>query len=134
MFVVDANVWVSYYLLNDVNYAPSKTWLDQQIANSQLLVAPTLLLPEVSGAIARRTGLTNEGLQAIARITNFTTLNLINVTDSLGKRAADLAADLRLRGADAIYVAVAHQIGVPLVTWDNEILTRANRLVQVLTP
>jgi len=34
------------------------------------------------------------------------------------------AAELKRRGADAVYVAVAESLGAPLVTWDEERLTR----------
>jgi predicted nucleic acid-binding protein len=40
-----------------------------------------------------------------------------------------MAADLGLRGADAIYVALAHQLNVPFVTWDQEQLDRTSSAV-----
>jgi predicted nucleic acid-binding protein len=49
-------------------------------------------------------------------------------------RAARCALDLRLRGADAVYVAVAHSLQVPLITWDREQLTRAAGRIAVRTP
>jgi len=44
------------------------------------------------------------------------------------------AANLRLRGADALYVAVAARLGVPLVTFDQELASRAALAVDVITP
>lgn len=48
--------------------------------------------------------------------------------------ATALAAELRLRGADAIYVAVAVREGLPLITWDRQVLGRAGTVVSVLSP
>lgn len=56
MIVVDANVWVSVALTADRFHAPSRTWLDAQVVGGERLVAPSIVLVEVSGAIARRSG------------------------------------------------------------------------------
>jgi predicted nucleic acid-binding protein len=45
-----------------------------------------------------------------------------------------LAARHGLRGADAIYAAVAVQSGCTLISLDNEHLTRLVGIVSVLTP
>src|SRR2546428_644334 len=51
-----------------------------------------------------------------------------------GGPAARLAAKLSLRGADAVCVAAALDLGVPLVSWDTEQPERGRRLVRVHTP
>jgi len=56
------------------------------------------------------------------------------VDDTLGRQAATLAIDLRLRGADAVYVAVAQYFNLPLITWDAEIINRSKNVIQVNTP
>jgi len=45
-----------------------------------------------------------------------------------------LAADLSLRGADALYVALSYHLKVPLVTWDRQQRERAGERVAVHTP
>ena len=61
-------------------------------------------------------------------------LKIQPVDTNLLQLALDLAADLRLKGADAIYVALAHQLGVPLVSWDKEQLQRSSGLIEAYTP
>ncbi len=39
-----------------------------------------------------------------------------------------------LRGADATYVALAQQVGAPLITLDQEICRRGSTVARVLTP
>jgi predicted nucleic acid-binding protein len=48
--------------------------------------------------------------------------------------ATDIAANYRLRGADAIYVAAARQLGITLLTWDTEQLTRPAAIITAVTP
>ncbi len=52
----------------------------------------------------------------------------------LGQQARKLAAQYGLRGADAVYAAVAHQVGSTLISRDNEHLTRLNGIITVRTP
>ena len=63
-----------------------------------------------------------------------TELRLVPLDSRLGRSAAQLAAEIVLRGADAVYVATAHHLNVPLVTWDREQQARADRLVAVQSP
>jgi len=48
--------------------------------------------------------------------------------------AVTIAADLQLRAGDATYVAVAHQLNIPLISWDKKQLQRAESLVSTYTP
>ena len=47
---------------------------------------------------------------------------------------ARLAAEYRLRGADACYVAVAVALGISLISWDVEQLERAGPVVRTFRP
>jgi len=134
MTVVDASVWVSRLVPQDVHHVQSRSWLEQYTADGNLLVAPVILLPEVAGAVARRTGLSELGQQAIQAILRIPGLRLVTLDSRLGLEAARLAADLRLRGADAVYVAVAHRLRLPLITWDEEQRLRAATAIVVRTP
>jgi predicted nucleic acid-binding protein len=123
--VVDASVWVARYLVADVHHAESVAWLTRQIGEVTFLVGPALLLPEVAAAIARRTGDATLAAAAIAHLRRFPLLRLEPLDEDLATHAAALASSLRLRGADAVYAAVARQLGIPLVSWDGEQVTRA---------
>lgn len=62
------------------------------------------------------------------------TIRLIPLDDTLAQEAAELAADRALRGADAVYVAVARRHGCALVSLDREQRERAAAVVRALTP
>lgn len=134
MIVVDASIWVSRFLPEDAFHQVSRTWLIDVTMAGVFLVAPTIVLAEVSGAIARRTGNSQLGYQIVQQIGQLPTLRLIAVDDGLGQVAAQIASTLRLRGADAVYLAVAHRLQIPLVSWDREQLDRASVLVTTYRP
>lgn len=134
MSVVDASVWVSRLLPQDVHHSASMSWLKQQTAQAERLVVPVLALVEVSGAIAHRTGKPELAHRAIRQLLRIPTLHIVATDYQLGMAATRVAADLQLRGADAVYVALAHELAVPLVSWDKEQRERARQLITVLSP
>jgi predicted nucleic acid-binding protein len=54
--------------------------------------------------------------------------------EDLTSAACALAGELRLRGADAVYAAVAARMASTLITLDREIQVRAGQHVSGLTP
>lgn len=134
VYVVDASVWVSRLLPVDVHHRPSYIWLEDRVAQGDLLLAPALLLAEVAGAVARRTGRPELGAQALQLLLQLPTFRLVPVDAQLAQRGAEMAAKQRLRGADALYVALAHELGLPLLTWDQEQHARGGAVVRVMTP
>lgn len=132
--VVDASVVVSHLVPHDVNHAASRAWLTRHVSDGGLLIAPALLLAEIAGAVARRTGAPRLAQRAVDAVLRLPALRLVPVDDALARRAATLAGRLRLRGADAVYIATAAALGQPLVTWDAEQRERAARLIEVMAP
>lgn len=132
--VVDASVWVSRFIPADVHHARSRQWLEDHLANGRRVLAPTLLLVEVAGAIGRRTGDPVVARRAVDSLCALPGLAWVGLPGDVRDHAAELAITLRLRGADAVYVAIADRLGVPLVTWDVEQLSRASARVVTLTP
>lgn len=134
MIVVDASVWVSAFVSQDTHHAASLAWLRQQTTQGQQFVAPTLLMAEVGGAVSRRFGNPAHGQQAVQRLLAVVVLRWVPVDGLLATAATRLAVDLRLRGADAVYAAIAEQFSLPLVSWDREQLERAARRITVRQP
>ncbi len=132
--VVDASVWVSRLLPQDTNHSATREWLARHLENGSLTASPTLALAEVAGAVARRTASARLGTRAVQSLLAVPGLRLIAVDRRLAMTAGRLAADLALRGADAVYVAAALDLGVPLVSWDAEQRERGRRRIRVLTP
>ena len=134
MYVVDASVWVSRFVPADVHHEPSYHWLEGVVARGDLLAAPALLLAEVAGAISRRTGHPELATRAVDLLEQVPSGRLVPVDAQLARLAAELAGQHRLRGGDALYVALAQILGFSLVTWDREQAERGSRATPVFTP
>lgn len=132
--IVDANVWVANDRPADAFHVASGRWIHQQVAGGVQFFDPLLVLAEVAGAIARITGSPLQGRRVFRDLAAMPGLHLVPADRALFMEAAALAADLRLRGADSVYVAVARRLGLPLVTWDQEVSQRAAAVITVLHP
>jgi predicted nucleic acid-binding protein len=134
VYVVDASVWVSHLVSTDSYHPASQEWLERQVARLEVVASPAILLAEVGGAVARRTGDSQLGTQALALMQRLPNLQVLEIDATFARFSADLAADLRLRGADAMHVALAQRLDIPLITWDREQLHRGLAAVSALTP
>lgn len=134
MIVVDASVWVAWLVATDEHHADSRAWLSARLRSGRPLATPIFAIAEVAGAIARRSGQPALGHRAAARVISCPVLALYPSNADISDGVAGLAADLRMRGADAVYVALARELGAPLLTLDAEQRIRASRAIDVQTP
>lgn len=132
--LTDASVWVAFFVTTDANHIASRNWIDSHTRASGMLVAPSILLTEVAAALSRRLGRAQLALQVAGSLNKLTLLRIVHMDSKLITEATDIAANYRLRGADAIYVAAARQLGITLLTWDNEQLTRPAAIITAITP
>jgi predicted nucleic acid-binding protein len=129
--VVDASVWVARLVSGDVFYEPVKKWMAARLKEDDQFLAPSLLLAEIGGAISRRTTSTL-ALKAVEQVQSLPGLQLIEMEHALIRAAAQLAAELGLRGADSTYVAVAVRLDLPLITLDADQRQRAAKRIRVM--
>jgi len=129
--VLDASVWVSRLVEQDEMHPVVKSWMDEQRDAGTVFLSPAFLLAEVGGAITRRTGKPSLGKRAISALEDLPGLRLVGMDDGLMHNAARLAADLGLRGADSIYVAVAYQLDLPMVSLDIDQQQRAGTQIKL---
>jgi len=134
MLSVDANVFVSASSLADVFHTESDGFLGRVRRSRLPLYCPTLILPETASGIIRPTGNTIATQVAVRSVETFPGMRFVTLTEMRAQTAANIALTCRLRGADAIYVAVAQEFGTTLITWDAEMLTRGAQAVTVMTP
>jgi predicted nucleic acid-binding protein len=134
VIVPDASVWVSVILNQDVDHVVSRQWTRQWSMAGRLLVVPVLFLAGVAGAVSRRSGSSALGRRELSAILTNLAIRLEAVDRPLAESAARHAADLPLKGSDAVYVALAERMGIPLITWDNEQLAQGAAVIDVRTP
>jgi predicted nucleic acid-binding protein len=134
LILLESSVWVSYIVPTDVHNARAERWLRGAFASGETFAAPTLLLAETAGAVARRTGDSSLGKMAVEDLFRLPGFALMPLSDNLVTLATQLAAQLHLTGVDAVFVATASEAGLPLITFDQEILTRAAATIEVMSP
>jgi predicted nucleic acid-binding protein len=118
---VDASVWVNGFDQREAGHATSRQLLEVLRTRALPIIVPNLVLAEVAEAFATTLG----------RLPNVT---VVALDMTLGDQARALAAQHGLRGADAVYAAVAQQAGCTLISLDHEHLTRLGSIVTVHTP
>lgn len=131
--VLDASVWVSAAVPDDAHHAATREWLED-VLPSELLVTPALGLVETAGAIARRTGSAMLARRAVAAIEGLPNTMVVVPDGRLWQQALRLSGARSLRGADAVYVALAQLLNLPLATWDDEQRLRCPRQVRTVVP
>ena len=131
---LDANVWVGALDLSDPASATCRACLLKAAEKSARLYSPWLLPVEVAATIGRKTRDARQGERAAEWVRRFPGHVWQPLSEACAATAEGFAANLFLRGADAIYVAVAHLSGSVLLTYDAEVLERAAKAARVMTP
>ena len=134
MAVIDASVYIALVNAHEREHSSSWAWFEQAQATQEPVAAPVILLTEVSAALSR--GVENPALarQVVQQLLHSRVIELRPVTTVLAQQAATIAADHRIRGCDAVYVALAEQLGDHLVTLDQQQLERGAAVVTVHKP
>ncbi len=131
---LDASVLVSAFTPSEKAHLPCKALLRQVRESGTAIILPTLAIVEIAAAIGRGQGKPDLGHAFALEVTRFPDLTLVNLDEPLAQAAAEIAARHRLRGSDAVYVAVARRFGATLITLDAEQQERAAALVPVRGP
>ena len=124
MYTIDASVHLSALNPAETHSAASRAFLEFAQQQEVPLFCPTLLLVEVAAAVARVFGDPERAVALARALRGLSNQTLVPLDDALADRAARLAAMARLRGADAVYAAVAQHYSTTLVTLDRQQLDR----------
>ena len=134
MVTIDANVFVAASISTESHHPDSLALLTRLRLRGVEVFCPSLVIAETVAAIARPTGDVALALQSIRLISRFPNITVLNLTHRRSRAAARLAANLRLRGADSVYVAAAVEYTATLITWETQILERAHAAVPTMSP
>ena len=119
-FTVDASVFLNAFNPSESGHEESQRLLALLQEQSLPIIVPTLLLPEAAAAIGRGHGDAGLARAFVAALRRLPHLVWVPLDDGLAGQAADVAAEHRLRGSDAVYLAVAQRFGSTLITLDRE--------------
>jgi predicted nucleic acid-binding protein len=134
MPVLDASVCVALFHRGDPGHLASRRWLAERQGEEEPIVSPVILLAEVAAALGRGLGDADLAREAVRLLRGRHLVELFPVTEALAARAAEIAADQKIRGCDAVYVALARQLDMELVTQDLQQLERGAAVVATRLP
>ena len=134
MSVIDASVYVALLRADEKEHTASWAWFQRAQEAREPIAAPVILLPEVAAALSRGTGDSVLAQRAVQQLVQSGLIELVPVTLAMAERAAAITADHRIRGCDAIYVALADHLDDCLVTLDRQQLDRSAAIVRTREP
>jgi len=131
---IDASVFISRLREGDEAHEASREFLEALFDRPILIVLPTLVQPEITGAVRRLAGDSHIARRALEVLDPLPNMNLVPLERRLAAEAAHLAAEFGMKGADAVYVAVARLFDTTLVTLDLQQRERCPSAVRVVDP
>lgn len=134
MITVDASVHINALNPAETGSADSKAFLEWLQKERLSVTSPTLLLVEVASAVARGQNDARLGIEAMQRLQALPRHTWLPLDGVMAMLAARFGAMYRLRGADAVYAAVAQRAGTVLITADRQQLERLHGAVPVMSP
>lgn len=133
-YTVDASVFVNAFNPREKGHAESLKLLASIQERGDPVIVPALIVPEIASAVARASDDSSGALQYALATAALPQLTIVSLTAAMARQAAELAATHRLRGADAVYLAVARRYGTTLVSRDDEQRTRGAGVTDCQTP
>ncbi len=133
-YVLDASVLVAFLRPGEPSHSDTDTLLAALTLRQATLSVPAIAFAEVAAAIARGEDDATQAMNAVVIVSKLPGLHVAPVNGALGGLAARVAAQQRIRGCDAIYVALAQELGATLITLDREQRERTPATVVTLTP
>lgn len=134
MYIVDASVHIADIRPSEPGHREARAFLDYVRQNGEEVYSPIVALAEVAAGIARGTGRPDLARRFTFLLRCIPGFAFVPVGEELGELAAEIAAVHQIRGCDAVYVALAQQLGAPLVTLDGEQRERAPAIVVAQAP
>lgn len=133
-YTIDASVFVNAFNPHEKGHAESLQILAAIHERGDPVIVPALIVPEIASAVARASDDSAGALHYASATATLPHVTLVTLTITMARQAAELAAKHRLRGADAVYLAVARRYGTTLVTRDSEQCIRGSAIAVCQTP
>ena len=134
MIVIDTSAWIAGLVGGDIHHSDTIRFLHLMESRLIRFAVPAHFLAEIAGVLAR-TGEPDEIIEReIRSIETTRRFQIVPVTVGLGLLAAEIARVANIRGADAVFVALARGLDIPLITWDKQQRERGDAFCRTMTP
>jgi predicted nucleic acid-binding protein len=129
---LDSSVIVTALRKQENRHLAAKDVLRKVKDGSHIAIEPYTVLIEVTAALKRRTGSKELALRVRDDLLAINTINFMELGAESAADAAEIAAEIGVRGMDAVVIQVAKEFNIPLVTLDQEMLEKARLIVDVI--
>lgn len=114
------------------NHQAAKNVMRKVKEGRHVAIEPYTVLVEITAAVKRRTASKELSLRVKDDLLAINTIHFVDLDISSATDAAEIAANIGVKGMDAIVIQVAKEYGIPLVTLDKEMLEKAAGVVDYL--
>ena len=127
---IDSSVWVAAFLKDEKHNETAYNFIASLIESGEDIIIPVTVYIEIMMALSRRGA--GELIESTSQfLLTIPSLQFVELTYPRMIDIVETTASLRLRGMDAIVVAVAHEYGSQLATLDRELAERRRRVFTV---
>ncbi len=134
MIVTDASVWLSAILPTDVHYQYTIPWKHRVEASGEPIAVPAHFPAEVAGVLSRTGSDRSFIANTLDHIGSERLFTIYPISAAFGRLCAEMASLAAVRGSDAIYLALARFLDVPMLTWDKQQRERGSVFCRTMTP
>ena len=125
----DSAVIIASLLKKEPRHKEALEILNAILSGRNVAVMPYSVLVEVVAAIKRRTGSESLAMEVKQELLNIEAISFVILDDKTAVEAADLAAKTGVRGMDALLIQVAKEFGTELISFDEEMMSKAASLL-----
>jgi len=126
---IDSSVIIASLLKKEPRHKEALEIWNAILSGRNVAVMPYSVLVEVVAAIKRRTGSESLAMEVKQELLNIEAISFVILDDKTAVEAADLAAKTGVRGMDALLIQVAKEFGTELISFDEEMMSKAASLL-----
>ena len=127
---IDSSVIVASLLADEPRHEEAFRVWESVLSGVNIAIMPYSIFVEVVAAVKRRTGsaqLSREVMRELQKIEN---IAFVGLDSKAAQEAAEIAIRTGTRGMDALVIQVAKDFGSELITFDDEMMEKAETVLQ----
>jgi predicted nucleic acid-binding protein len=131
---IDASVIVRAFNAAETGSVECGRFLEAVADSVRPVILPTLICPEVAGAVRRATQNAELAATVAAQLDSLPGVVFVPLDRALADEAKSIAGNAGLRGSDAVYVATARRFDAILITVDAQQRDRVSGDITAWSP
>lgn len=130
MVTIDSSVVIASLLKSEPRHKEALKIWQRVLLGKDAAIMPYSVFVEIVAAIRRRTGSVELATEVKKEIMSIQNVSFVVLDDESAGHAADIAARTGVRGMDALVIQVADEYGTTLISFDEEMIRKAEKTKQ----